>query len=336
MKKLRSTEDKIHGLPNSYTEIRPKKLPLDSANYKHEGYAQDTATNPSPTASNTMKRVDIKCADDFILKGDVYLANSNCKEDKVVIINSATGVSRNLYKNYANHLAQNGFDVLTYDYRGIADSRPKKLRGFKASFTSWGQKDFSALLQYAQLNFPNNQILIMGHSIGGTIIGMSKSCNSISGIINIGAQTSYYKDWDKQKNRLYFLWHFLFPLITRIFGYFPGKKLNLLEDLPKGVIRQWHSRKDHPDMASQLEKEGHKLFYNKYEGRLLTLAIEDDTIGTKKAIQRVYDLFVAANKEIEHIRPKDIGAKNIGHFGFFSRKFEKTLWKKSIKWYKNI
>ncbi len=283
-----------------------------------------------------MKAIDISCKDGFIIKGNLFPAKIECNEDKIVIINSATGVSRDLYKNYANHLAQNGFDSLIYDYRGIAESRPKNLRGFKATFITWGQNDFTSVLKYVKEKFPQHKVLVLGHSIGGTIIGMSEDCNSINGIINIGAQTSYYKDWGNQKYKLYFLWHIVFPLVTNIYGYFPGKKLKLLEDIPKDVIKQWNSRKKNPDMVNQLEKQGHKLFYNQYKGKLLTLAIEDDVIGTKKALKRVYTLFTSANKEIKYIKPQDVGVSKIGHFGFFSRKYETTLWKKSIEWYKKI
>jgi predicted alpha/beta hydrolase len=280
--------------------------------------------------------IDILCGDGFKIKGEIFTSNVNCKKGKIIIINSATGVCKNLYRNYAIYLAQNGFDTITYDYRGIADSRPQKLQGFEASFTTWGQMDFTAVTKYVKEKLPNHKILVMGHSIGGTIIGMSENCSSIDGIINIGAQTSYYKDWDKHKYKLYFLWHVIFPLITNIYGYFPGKKLKLLEDIPKGVIKQWNSRKKNPSMVNQLEKNGHKVFYNLFRGKLLTLAIEDDVIGTKKAIKRVYNLFTSADREIEFIKPKDVGVSEIGHFGFFSRKFENTLWKKSIEWYEKI
>lgn len=283
-----------------------------------------------------MKTIDIPCEDGFLIKGNIFPANIDSKKNKIVIVNSATGVGRNLYKNYACHLAQNGFDVLTYDYRGIADSRPQELLGFEASFSTWGQQDFSSVINYAKQEFPKHKVLVMGHSIGGTIIGMSENCDLISGIITIGAQTSYYKDWGKQKYKLYFLWHVIFPLVTSFYGYFPGKRLRLLEDIPKGVIRQWNSRKKNPSMVDQLEKEGYELFYNRFKGKLLTLAIEDDVIGTKKAIKRVYDLFVSADKEMEDISPQKIGVKKIGHFGFFSRRFTGSLWKKSIEWYEKI
>ncbi len=283
-----------------------------------------------------MIQIDIPCHDGFQLKGTLYPSNPSMEKAKMVIINSATGVSKDIYHHFATYLAENGYEVLTYDYRGIAASRPKKLRGFKASFTCWGQFDFVATINLLTSRYPNHQLLVLGHSIGGTIIGMASNNDQISGIINIGAQTAYYKDWDKSKIKLFLLWHTFFPLITTLYGYFPGKQFNLLEDIPKGVIQQWHARKKTPDYMYQLHENGIEVYYDHYKGRLLTLAIEDDIIGTNRAISRVHQLFTAADKKVELIKPADIGCSKIGHFGFFSRKFKPTLWYKSVKWFDKV
>lgn len=282
------------------------------------------------------KEIDIPCKDSFVLKGTMYPAKPSSSKKKVLVINSATAVSKDLYKNYALYMSGYGFDVITYDYRGIAASRPKKLRGFQASFSIWGQKDFTDVLQYVKQNYPNYSVLVLGHSIGGTIIGMSENCSLIDGIVNIGAQTAYYKDWDVEKHKLYLLWHVVFPSITKFFGYFPGKWLGLLEDVPKGVIKQWHARRKIHNMTEQLNKSGQKVYYHEFYGKLLTLAIEDDPIGTEKALKRIHDVFTSADKRIELVRPKDIGAEKIGHFGFFSRRFETTLWPKTALYYDTV
>lgn len=280
--------------------------------------------------------IRIKCVDKYKLEGDLFYSRLDNKKNKILIINSATGVSRKMYKNYAVFMAANGIDTLIYDYRGIAGSRPKNLRKFNASFSDWGEKDFDSVIDFVKMEFPSHKILVLGHSIGGTIIGMSEKCALISGIVNIGAQTSYYKDWNEQRVKMYLLWHVIFPLVTSIFGYFPGKRLNMLEDIPKGVVRQWDSRKKEPNMVKQLDEIGQNVFYDLFKGKLLTLAIEDDIIGTPIAIERVTKLFVNAQRKMELIKPESFGAEKIGHFGFFSRKFESTLWKKTLNWFEEV
>ena len=48
--------------------------------------------------------------------------------DRVVVVNAAMGVKRGFYAPFALHLAARGFTVVSYDYRGIGDSRPPRLR----------------------------------------------------------------------------------------------------------------------------------------------------------------------------------------------------------------
>ncbi len=281
--------------------------------------------------------IHIPTSDQYLLSGKMYEADNTSLKNKVLIINSATAVDKKLYHHYATYMMDNGYHVITYDYRGIASSRPKKLRGFKASFTDWGQKDFSGVIDFAKQEFPDHKIVTLGHSIGGTIIGMTQKNTEIHGIINIGAQTAYYKDWSKkQKTKIYFLWHIVFPMITKIFGYFPGKALGMLEDIPKGVVDQWHNRRKHTNLKKQLEDNGVELFYNSYAFKLLTLGVEDDPIGTEAAIKRIHDLFEVSDKKLEIIKLSQVPIDQIGHFGFFRRRFKDTLWAKTLAWYDEI
>ncbi len=279
----------------------------------------------------------IPATDGYQLSAKIYNPSDATKKNKVLIINSATAVDKKLYHHYATFMANNGYIVVTYDYRGIAASRPKKLKGFEASFTDWGKKDFTGVLTFVKNEFPHYKVVTLGHSIGGTIIGMTEKNKEISGIINIGAQTAYYKDWAKdQKTKIYLLWHVFFPLVTKLYGYFPGKKLGMLEDIPKGVIDQWHNRRKLTDMKTQMENKGIQFFYSQYNAKLLTLGVEDDPIGTEKAIQRIHDLFLTTDKEIEIIKLASVPTKKIGHFGFFSRQFKETLWHQTSNWFDKI
>jgi len=88
-------------------------------------------------------------------------------ERPVVVINAATSVRCRHYSRFADYLFANGFDVITYDYRGIGESRSGSLKGFKASWSDWGVLDFEAILQRAQREFAGQPIDVVGHSFCG-------------------------------------------------------------------------------------------------------------------------------------------------------------------------
>ena len=61
---------------------------------------------------------------------------------KLLLVNSATGVKQQTYYSFCTAFCRFGFLVITYDYRGVALSKPDQLKGFKASMRTWGNTDY--------------------------------------------------------------------------------------------------------------------------------------------------------------------------------------------------
>lgn len=68
-------------------------------------------------------------------------------------------------------------------------------------------------------------------------------------------------------------------------------------------------------------------------GSCIDGGVTDDPYGTVPAIERLLGYF-SASAARTHIRiaPADAGADAIGHFAFFHRRFEKTLWPIALRW----
>src|SRR5690606_34288923 len=108
-----------------------------------------------------------------------------------VIINAATGVLARYYHRYAQFLAQQGFNVLTYDYRGIGESRPEHLKRCTYRWREWGEFDFSAALRVLQ-DRNDLPIHVVGHSIGGILPGLASNAAGIDRMLTIGAQYAWW------------------------------------------------------------------------------------------------------------------------------------------------
>ncbi len=158
----------------------------------------------------------------------------------VVIINAATSVRRRYYARFAAYLFRSGFDVVTYDYRGIGDSRPPSLRGFAASWIDWGRLDCEAVLQHVGRTHPGQPVYVAAHSIGGFVLGFAPSNHVVRRVFTMGSQIAYWRDHPARlRPKLFAKWHVVMPLVTKLWGYFPGKRLRWLEDTPRGVVRDW-------------------------------------------------------------------------------------------------
>jgi predicted alpha/beta hydrolase len=284
---------------------------------------------PTPTHSTAF----MECArDGYAIGGFTWRHPRTDPERPIVIINAATSVRCRHYARFADYLFANGLDVITYDYRGIGVSRRDSLRGFKASWSDWGALDFEAILQRAQREFPGQPIDVVGHSFGGCAAGLGASGPVIRRIVTVGAQFAYWRDYEASKRwRMFGKWHVVMPLVTALFGYFPGKRLGWLEDTPAGVVRDWST----PTPTYETRPSGRflgELPFSRVKARILAISITDDPFGTVAAIERMLNYFVKSERTHLRIAPEDIGEKQVGHFAFFRSEYQDRLWPIALAW----
>src|SRR5207244_11849720 len=80
------------------------------------------------------------------------------KPTRVAAIHPGAGIRADNYRRFALFLAQSGIPVLLYDYRGIGLSRPKALRGFRATVEDWAEYDCTGAIAWLRERFPPAQI----------------------------------------------------------------------------------------------------------------------------------------------------------------------------------
>jgi len=187
--------------------------------------------------------------DGFTLHGTLYEGGAD-----EILIASALGVKRRYYDAFAQAAVARGFTVFTFDYRGIGESRPSSLRGFKASMHDWGALDLPAAID--QLKGARS-ITLVGHSAGGQIPGLASNANALDRLVFVAAQAGYYGNYPGlHRHSIRVIWH-LMPFASRVIGYFPSRALGLgSEDLPTGVATQLNEGLNlRPRFARNRERE---------------------------------------------------------------------------------
>ena len=275
---------------------------------------------------------DETAADGFTLGGFTWRHAVRDSARPVIIINAATSVRCRHYSRFADYLHAHGFDVISYDYRGIGESRPASLKGLRASWSDWGALDFEAMLKRAQREFPGQPIDVVAHSFGGCAAGLGASGKAIRRLVTVGAQFAYWRDYaPAHRWRMLGKWHLVMPLLTMLYGYFPGKRLGWLEDTPAGVVRDWST----PTARYEKRPSGRGLHVKTFaavKAQVLAISISDDPYGTIPAIERLLDYFTHSRKTHLRIAPEDIGQAEVGHFAFFRSAYQATLWPIALSW----
>ncbi|MGE5547111.1 MAG: alpha/beta fold hydrolase [Solirubrobacterales bacterium] len=279
-----------------------------------------------------MEPIVLRCRDGYDLRGHFWPAAGS--EIGSVIVNPATGVLARYYHRYARFLSGQGFAVVTYDYRGIGLSRPARMRGSGIRWRDWGEQDFDAAVRWARGRDADGPLAVVGHSIGGFLPGFAPAAPRVDRILTVGAQYAFWRDYAAARRlRLFLKWHVAMPALTMLLGYFPGRRLGWLEDLPAGVATEWSFRQarmeesyPEPDRTPILAR------FASVRAPILAITMVDDELGTPAAVLRGLRYYRGSERRQIVLKPTDLGFNAVGHFDLFHSRHEEGFWAQTCQW----
>lgn len=268
----------------------------------------------------------VAAADGYALAATLF---SSGDDGTVVLVNSATGVPRRFYQRFASFIREHGWSAVTYDYRGIGDSRPQSLRGFAASMHEWAFLDMTAMVEWVDRKLSPKRLFVIGHSFGGQTPGMIGNAQRIDAMVGVSAQSGYWgAQGGREPQRVRFIVTVAIPLLSRLVGYFPWSWFARGADLPKGVALEWARWCRKPNYL--LDDATLPLAnYRAFNAPILAYSIDDDDWGTAQAVDDMMRAY--PNVTRRHLVPAEHGLQRLGHLGFF-REGSEPLWRETIAW----
>lgn len=278
-----------------------------------------------------MRKIEIMTEDGRPLAADFLRSTSPHSAVGIVVIHSATGVRREYYHAFAQYLTQHRFDVLVWDARGIGESVTLPVNDDPAKMRDWGQLDQHAMLRHAKTLHPRGLLVIVGHSSGGHLAGLTPLTANADALILIASGGCDWRDYPlAQWPRLLVVWYVVMPVVLAIWGHVPAWA-GLGHALPRGVAvewRRWSLTRGYLFEDPTLDTRG----YAAYAGPLLALSISDDHgFSPPGAVQALLHRFNRARIEHREISADQGNKGRIGHFGFFKRQ-NAALWPTVTHW----
>ncbi len=272
-----------------------------------------------------MQEFSLITEDGFSLAVKIFAAENS--QHKLLLINSATGVKQQLYFSLAKYLAQAGITVITYDYRGIGESKPKNLRNFSASMRLWGTEDFAAVNRFIQEKFPDYDKFCLGHSVGALILGMNQGAKIFSKFIFVATQDAHYKNLKFSVAATAFVgFGVALPVLTKMLGYFPAHAFNIGESLPTNVAKDWRTLILNRKSTSKLYEKITTDFSKELHQKTLVIFADDDAWVTPQGMESLMkNVYPNLNARFLELKSWESPQNEIGHVNFF-RSFNAPLW----------
>jgi predicted alpha/beta hydrolase len=274
----------------------------------------------------------LRCEDGEPISATLFSPKNVDAGRPVLIINNAIGKCQEGYWETAVWWVAKGWQVVTYDYRGIGASRALRRQTGQFRLWEWGEQDLTAVLRWVRQDFPSAATVVLGHSMGGQILQFCEHLDWIDAAVFVAGQKGYWRNWDNAyRLPLLGFWHFL-PIYVCLFGKFHLMNLAGCESLPRKIALDWAKWGRCRDFVDEwrrpLPSHGALL-----RCPLLSISIADDPLfGPKPAVDALLEWYPNALTERQHLVPEAIGIDRVGHTGLFEAGKGELLWPSVLDW----
>ena len=272
------------------------------------------------------EKLNITCKDGYTLSATFY-PSVHPTQNHPILICPATGIVQSFYYAFAEWLTTQGYQVMVFDFRGIGASLHGALKNSQASIQDWGQLDIPAAIEALLVKTGKNQVVLVGHSAGGQLLGIAPNYNKVSKVIAISGSTGYVKGLKGRTKQLApVMFHLIFPISNFFKGYGATKMMGMGENLPKNVAKQWAQFCSRPGYVENAL--GKTIFEDYHQEITCPISVywsSDDEIATEANVKDLLRLYPNAITKMHELIPQDLGHKYIGPMLMF-KKSHQNIW----------
>ncbi|MFV5263905.1 alpha/beta fold hydrolase [Acinetobacter courvalinii] len=275
---------------------------------------------------NSVESFWISCKDGYQLAAQFYPALNSDKFYPILIC-PATGITKSFYHAFAQWLNQQGYPVLSFDFRGIGESLHGALKDSTASINDWGMYDIPAAIEALLNRTQAEKVIIVGHSAGGQLLGIASNYHKVAKVLAIAGSTGHVKGLKgKTKVLAPLMFNVIFPVSSFVKGYGATQFIGMGENLPKNVAKQWAEFCSKPGyVMNAIGKTISEDYHQQIQCPITSFWATDDEIATHSNVKDLLRLYPNAQTKLIELNPQQLGYKQIGHMLMFKKSHQK-IW----------
>lgn len=262
--------------------------------------------------SQDVDRISIEAEDGHRFSALLPTSLLTSAETPLLAFLPALGVSARPYGGFVEALNKRGINAVVMDWRGIGSSSWRASRR-----QDWGaqeilHQDIPAFVQALRDRFPNSTLFLGGHSLGGQFAALAANMQQAAGVVIHATGNPYAATYSGLGRLGMHGIGFFVPLLTRIWGYFPGKLLRFGGNEGARLMQDWAHTVRTGEYAPKGCDCDHTQELADYTGPVLGLPMPVDGLIAEDSLRRLLAQMSAAHSQWQTI-PKEAFAKP-GHF----------------------
>lgn len=232
----------------------------------------------------------------------------------------ALGVAARHYLPLAAELARQGVAVALHEWRGLGSSDRRAGRRCDWGYRELLTLDIPASHAAAASACPGLPWLLGGHSLGAQLAALA-AARTPAMAMGLVAVASGVPDWRAFPPR----WrlplrglYFGAPLLARLYGHYPGRRLGFAGNEARGVIADWAASGARGRYAARGLDDDLQAALAALRLPVLGLRLADDRMVPPASLAGLLACMPHAVRESQVLAAAEFAATRIGHFGWLA------------------
>ena len=233
-----------------------------------------------------------------------------------VLLLPAMGVPARNYRLFAEQLAAVGFAVAVHEWRGFGSSNQRAGRHCDWNYHHLLQLDLPESFREARQAWPDLRWLLAGHSLGGQLGSLSLGLDmDVEGLVLLASGAPAWHSFPALQRWPLRCLFVVAPVIARLRGFFPGRRLGFGGNEARGVIADWaRSGRSGNFVPAQIEADL-ELGMRRSQRPILAIRYADDAFAPAGSLQWLLGKFPQAPIERALLGAADLGTR-ADHFAW--------------------
>lgn len=228
----------------------------------------------------------------------------------------ALGVAAKHYLPLAEAFAMRGIAVALHEWRGMGSSDRRASRHSNWGYRELLDMDLTAGMREASARWPQTQLWIGGHSLGGQLACLYASLHrhDVAGILLAASGAPYWRCFANAP--LIFTALAVAQPLSKLLGYLPGRRIGFGGNEARGVIADWSSSGRTGCYAARNMPVDFERQLAALHVPVFALRLRDDWLAPSRSLAWLLDKMPQASKRIAVIAPEQLAGRAADHFGW--------------------